>query len=158
MSGLKSLSEVDAFYASIERRRQQLEGYRLAAPIVRLWDGDMTLRGEVAGWREIDFEFIENDTGQATLQLSLSHHMAAWIMDHQGRNKRNIIITIDKQGARWSGFMDSYKVVKTKDGDRYLEVLFLHDYEQAKHIVCWSNPFLRPEFQFPKLWITVWSC
>ena len=153
VSGLGSVSDVDRFYASIEASRREREAYRLAAPLVRLWDGDMTLRGEVAGWRDIQFEFIENDTGQAVLTLSLTHHLSGWIMNHRGRTKRNIIVTIDKQGARWSGLMDNYKVVKTKDGDRYLEITFLHDYEQAKHIVCWANPFLRPEFQFPKLWI-----
>lgn len=153
MSGLASVTEVDRFYSNIERRRTQMEKYRLAQPLVRLWDGDFKERGVVGEWRAIEFEFIENDTGQAVLELSLTSPYAGWIMDHLGRDKRNVIITIDKQGARWSGFLDSYKVVKTKEGDRFLSVTFLHDYEQTKHIVCWANPFLRPEFQFPKLWV-----
>jgi hypothetical protein len=120
---------------------------------VRLWDGDYNLRGVCAGWREIEFEFIENDVGTASLKLSLEHYMAKWILDHKGRIKRNVHITIDKQGARWSGRMDSYKVTRTKEGDVFMDITFKHDYEELKHILVWANPFLRPEFQWPKLWI-----
>jgi len=138
-------------YAATRKAKREKE--RLEPPLVRLWDGDFRLRGICAGWREIEFEFIENDVGTAMLKLSLDHYMAKWLMDHKGRLKRNVHITIDKQGARWSGRMDNYKVVRTKDGDVYMEISFRHDYEELKHILVWANPFLRPEFQFPKLWI-----
>lgn len=134
-------------------RREKREAARLKPPHIRLWDGDYNLRGIVAGERAGQFEFIENDVGTASIELPIDHYLAQWTMNHKGRNKRNIHITIDKQGARWSGCMDHYRVVRTKEGDAYLEIIFKHDLEQSKHILCWSNPFLRPEFQFPKLWI-----
>lgn len=149
---LSKLSEHERMWQDNLARREALENLRLAPPQIRLWDGDYTLRGELEGWRSIDFEFIENDTGTATVKLSLNHYLAKWVMDFRGRSKRNVHITIDKQGTRWSGFMDHYKIAKTDNGDRYLEVVFMNDYEQAKHIFCWANPFLRPELQFPKLW------
>ena len=150
---MDTLEQHEDLWNLVQQRRAELEKQRLLPPMIRLWDGDMNLRGEVAGWRSVDFEFIENDTGTASLQLSLEHYIAKWVMNFKGRAKRNVIITIDKQGARWSGFMDHYRVVREKGGDAYLEVVFKHDYEQAKHIVCWANPFLRPELQFPKLWV-----
>lgn len=153
MSGLKTRQQSDDLWRLIQQRNAQREKMRLAPVLTRLWDGDMNLRGHVAGERKGEFEFIENDTGSASLELSLDHYLAKWIMDHRGRAKRNVIVTFDKQGARWAGTMDHYRVVKTKEGDRYLEVVFKHDYEHAKHILCWANPFLRPEVQFPKLWV-----
>lgn len=150
---INTLEDAEALWQSVLERRAVLEAARIAPPLIRLWDGDFTLRGELVSWRSIDYEFVENDTGTATIQLSLTHYLAQWIMNFRGREKRNVIVTIDKQGSRWSGFMDHYKVVKQKSGDRYLEVVFLHDYEQCKHIFCWANPFLFPELQFPKLWI-----
>jgi hypothetical protein len=117
-----------------------------------MWDGDMRLRGEVAGERAGNFEFIENDVGTAMIQLPVDHYLAQWVMGHRGRAKRNVIITFDKQGARWSGFMDNYKVIRDKYGDCYIEISFKHDYEQTKHIYCWANPFLPSAIQFPKLW------
>jgi hypothetical protein len=142
--GLTTLEHHQELWDTIMDRRAQM---------LRFWDGDMNLRGEVAGWRSIDYEWVENDTGPATVQLSLDHYLAKWVMDFKGRSKRNVILTIDKQGSRWGGTMDTYKVVREKGGDSYLEITFKHDYEQAKHILCWANPFLRPELQFPKLWI-----
>ena len=153
MPGLATLEDSQALWDKIQDRKEKREQQRLKPPLIRLWDGDFNLRGVCAGWRSIEYDFVENDTGTATLQLSLSHYLAQWVMNFRGRAKRNVIITIDKQGYRWSGFMDHYKVVTTKGGDRYLEITFKHDYEQAKHILCWANPFLRPEVQFPKLWI-----
>jgi hypothetical protein len=138
-------------YAAV--RRAKREKARLEPPLVRLWDGDYVLRGIATAWRELEFEFIDNDVGTASLKLPLDHYLAKWVMDHRGRLKRNVHITIDKQGSRWAGRMDQYKVVREKEGDVYVEVLFKHDMEELKHILCWSNPFLRPEFQFPKLWI-----
>lgn len=153
MSGLATLEKHQELWDVVAARKAAQEKERLKPPLIRLWDGDMKLRGEVAGERGGEFSFVENDTGTASLQLPLDHYLAQWIMGFQGREKRNVIVTFDKQGARWSGFMDNYKVVREKLGDAYLDVSFKHDYEQAKHIYCWANPFLRPEVQFPKLWV-----
>ncbi|QXO14784.1 minor tail protein [Mycobacterium phage SmellyB] len=153
MSGLFTESDAEALWDKINKRRWDREQARLKPAEVELRDGDFRLRGLVAGERLLEWEFIENETGTATLQLSLSHYLAKWAMNHRGRAKRNVIIVIEKQGARWSGMMDHYRVVKTDSGDQYLEIVFLHDFEQTKHIRVWCNPFLRPELQFPKIWI-----
>lgn len=150
---LTTLADHQMFWEQIQARKLKRELKRLEAPLVRLWDGEYRLRGVVAGWREVDFEFIENETGVASIKLPLDHYLARWVMDHKGRTKRNVHVTMDKQGARWSGCMDHYRVVREKGGDAYIEILFKHDFEQLKHILVWANPFLRAEFQFPKMWI-----
>ena len=150
---LTTLADHERVWAACAAWKAEREAKRLAKPVIRLWDGDYNLRGEVAGERKGNFEFVENDVGTASIELPLDHYLSKWVMDHKGRVKRNVHITIDKQGARWSGCMDHYRVVRDKGGDAFVEVLFKHDLEQAKHILVWANPFLRPEFQFPKLWI-----
>lgn len=151
--GLSTLADHQNLWDTLADRRLQREKARLAPANIRLWDGDYNLRGIVAGERKGSFEFIENETGTASLELPLDHYLSKWVMNHKGRTKRNVHVTFDKQGARWSGCMDHYRVVRTKEGDAYLEIVFKHDFEQLKHILVWSNPFLRAEFQFPKLWI-----
>ncbi|UJD20868.1 minor tail protein [Mycobacterium phage Zimmer] len=153
MSGLSTTQQSEDLWKKIQLRRCKREQERLKAPLVELRDGDFRLRGEVAGERMIEWEFAENETTPATLQLPLAHYLAKWVMNHRGRAKRNVILNIEKQGARWTGMMDHYRVVKTDSGDAYLEIVFLHDFEQTKHIRVWCNPFLRPELQFPKIWI-----
>ena len=153
MSGLKYAKQAEDLWKLVKQRHAKTEMYRLKAPTIELRDGDYILRGEVAGELMLEFEFIENETGMATIMLSLDHYLAKWVMNHRGRRKRNVHTVIEKQGARWSGCMDHYRVVKEKDGRAYLEIVFMHDFEQTKHIRVWCNPFLRPEVQFPKLWI-----
>jgi hypothetical protein len=153
LGGLSSLADHQNLWGKVQMRRAWMEQMRLSKPVVELYDGDYTLRGIVAGERGGDFEEIENETGTASIQLGLDHYLAQWVMNHRGRDKRNAHLVIEKQGVRWSGRMDSYRVVKTDSGDAYLDILFKHDFEELKHIRVWANPFLRAEFQFPKLWI-----
>src|SRR4051812_28197339 len=123
---LTTLEQNEALWGTIQARHKQRELDRLKPPLVELWDGDYNLRGEVGEWRELEFKFVENDAGPASLKLSLSNYLARWVMDHKGRAKRNVHITIEKQGARWSGRMENYKVVREKGGDAYLEIIFIH--------------------------------
>lgn len=149
---ISTIVDVNNLHNRISAKKAAFEKARLARPLIRIWNGDWDLFGELHGERAGNFVFVENETGTASVRISLSHYIAIWIADHKGRTKKNVHITFDKQGARWSGRMDHYKVVRTKD-DVYLEVVFKHDYEELKHIRCWSNPFLPAEFQFPRLWM-----
>jgi hypothetical protein len=151
--GLATLEDHQNLYQWHLDRKARLEAERLRPAQIRLWDGDFTLRGEVAGERGGDFEFLENETGTASLQLPLDHYLAKWVMDHTGRLKRNVFVTFDKQNARWSGCMDHYTVKRDKYQDAYLDIVFKHDIEQSRHVLCWANPALRPELQFPKLFV-----
>lgn len=153
MSGISSAKQADDLWKLVQQRRAKRELERLKPPTAELYDGDYRLRGEVAGYLALEFEFVENDVAPATLRMPLNHSLSKWVMDHRGRAKRNVHIVIEKQGARWSGCMDHYRVVKEESGAFYLEIVFLHDFEQTRHIRVWCNPFLRPELQFPKLWI-----
>ena len=137
LGGLATLEDHRGVWAKVAQRRRWMDEQRLAPPLIRLWDGDFTLRGTVVGERAGNFEFVENDTGTASLELPLDHYLAKWVILFKGRDKRNVHITIDKQGARWSGRMDHYRVVKDKSGDAYLEIQFKHDFEELKHILCW---------------------
>lgn len=153
MSGLSSVQQHEDLWKLVQQRKAKRELDRLKPPTMELRDGDYKLRGEVAGELMLEFEFIENDVGTATLHLSLDHYLAKWVMDHRGREKRNVHAVIEKQGARWAGCMDHYRVIKDKGGVAYLEIVFLNDFEQTKHIRIWCNPFLRAEVQFPKIWM-----
>lgn len=120
---------------------------------VYLYDGDMTLRGEVYGHLHEEFEFIERDTGTAMIRLLPDHYLAQWITDHLGRAKRNVHVRFQKGGVRWTGFMDNYRLVRDNQGRIVLEVQFKHDYEHLKHILVWANPFTPDVVQFPKVWM-----
>ena len=145
--------DVDASISVIEDQRKRWKQARIARPMVRIWDGDWNLFGFVSGELKAGFRLVENETGQAYIRLSVRHYIAKWIADHRGRDKKNVHVTFDKQGVRWGGRLENYKLVKEKGGVVYLEATFKHDYEEVKHVRCWSSPFLPAEIQFPKVWM-----
>lgn len=122
---------------------------RRTPPMVRLWDGDWNLAGRVHGEIEGNFSWVLNDTGDGKLLLPVHHWLSRWVLNVEGRTD-NVHITVDKDGARWGGRMRRFKLRKEDDGTRYLELQFLHDYEELKRIQVWSNPFLPAGVQFPR--------
>ena len=145
----------DAIYEAAMGQRRERERKRRQPPLVRLWEPTNTglkLRGQVAGEYAASFQFKLNDTGQGTLALPWDHHLAEWAVQWWNRGKDNIVITVDKDGSRWSGTMESVTTDQSDEGDRTVTLSFLHDYEQVKHLTVWPNPFTPAGLQFPKVW------
>lgn len=116
---------------------------------MRLWTGDWVLRSRLAGEVSASFRWVLNDTGSAVVVLPWDHHLRQWIIDWRSR-KKNLHITCDKDGARWAGRLSRLRVTKNESGVRELHLEFLHDYEELKHILVWSNPVLPAGIQFPR--------
>lgn len=132
-----------------QAQRDERAAKRRTPPLVRLWDGDWNLAGIVHGEIEGHFSWVLNDTGDGTLLLPSGHWLSKWVLDLEGRSK-NVHITVDKDGARWGGRMRRLRLRKEDTGERFLELQFLHDYEELKRIQAWSNPFLPAGVQFPR--------
>lgn len=132
--------------AERERKRREPPLVRLWAPTGTEWQLRDQIRGEFSG----SFEWKLNDTGSGTLELPFDHHAAQWCLRWWEREKRNFFITVDKDGARWSGMMESVTTAQDDSGARTVTVTFLHDYEQLKHLTVWANPFTPAGLQFPK--------
>lgn len=130
-------------------RRERVEA-RATAPLVRLWDGNWVLKYTVSGEIEASFSWLLNDTGQGSMTLPYDHPAAKWALNPWGRKPSNIHVTVDKDGARWSGRLRRAQLEKKDDGQRLVVLSFLHDYEELKRIQCWSNPFLPSSVQFPR--------
>lgn len=82
--------------------------------------------------------------------MPFDHHLAGWAVRWWERGKRNFFVTVDKDGARWSGMMESVTTTQDETGARTVTISFLHDYEQLKHLPVWANPFTPAGLQFPK--------
>lgn len=135
-----------------DQQRQKRIDVRRARPIIRLWDGQMALRYRIDpvvisadyGWRL-------NDTGQATIVLPLDCPASQWLLNPWGRLRdKNTVVTMDKDGARWSGLVSKVRINKTNDGQHTVTLEALHDYEQLKRIYMWPNPFFPAAVQIPR--------
>lgn len=146
-------AELDVIYDKCMERRDERRQKRLEPPFVRLWDGDWNLRGRLTGEWESSFEFKLNETGSGQVVLAHDHHLARWVMRYWERNTKNVFITVDKDGSRWSGMLESCVTEQDEDGLRTVTLNFLHDYEQLKKILVWPNPFTPASVQFPRQFI-----
>ncbi|WP_064257153.1 Gp37-like protein [Rhodococcus sp. HS-D2] len=140
------------FEGLVQQLKDEAE-QRLAPPVVRLWDGDWNLRGVCKHENSVSVQWLNNETGTASIEMPLDYYLSEWLVDVDERDTTNVHLTVDKDGARWSGLMDELQIHKDERGVRYVRVIFKHDYEHLKHILVWSNPFLPAEIQFPRLWV-----
>lgn len=142
---------------------REIRDDRIAArslpPLVRLWDGDYHYRGRCCSELDAAFPWELNDTGIGDLTLPIDFDdergtfLAYWILDEEARGTRNVHITVDKDGARWSGRMKSAVLHRAPAGDTVV-VEFAHDYEELKNVHCAPNPFLpMAVVQFPKVFM-----
>jgi len=121
-------------------------------PRIRIWDKDWNLQTELLGEIEATFEEKLNDTGQGILKLPGKHKIKDWLIN-QLNQVEDVHITVDVPGKRWAGKASTIEYFSTDKGFDYLTLTFLNDYEHVKKIICYSNPLLPPEFQFPKIFI-----
>ncbi|PXX65385.1 hypothetical protein DFR70_104449 [Nocardia tenerifensis] len=147
---MTTVLDLPAIYSSAQADKRIRKDRRFARPLVRLWDGDWNLRGICGAEISADFRWVLNQAGTGTLVLPYDYYLAKWAVDINGRQKQNVHITVDKDGARWDGRLEK-AVIKTDDhGVTTVELLFMHSYQELKHIYCWSNPFLPAAVQFPR--------
>lgn len=146
--------DFDAVFKQITDRLKKDDERRFASPLVRIWDGDWNYVGEVHRELSASFQRLNNETGIGTVELPSTYYLARWATDAKSRaGQKNVFVTVDYRGMRWSGTLDEVEQKKDNTGYRTTVLTFLHDYEHLKHILAYSNPFLPPELQFPRIWI-----
>ncbi|MEV6555864.1 phage tail protein [Nocardia sp. NPDC051756] len=145
--------DFDQVFGEIAERLTRDHDRRIKPPLVQIWDGNWTLVGEVHNEISAKFTLPENETGVGTIELPSHYYLSRWLTDHDARSTANVFVTVDKDGARWGGMLDDLELAKDTDGRRIVRATFKSDYEHLKHILAYSNPFLPPEIQFPRLFI-----
>lgn len=144
--------DFDAVFEQITAKIKADVEERLIPPLIRIWDGDWNLRGICKQEIGAEFQFLDNETGTGMLEMPADYFLSEWLAAADERPTSNVHVTMDKDGARWGGRMSELQVIDDERGRR-VRVLFKHDYEELKHILAWSNPFLPEGLQFPRLWV-----
>lgn len=139
-----------AVYTQCLTEREEREASRYSRPLVRLWDAQWILAGTVKDYLALSCTLKINDIGTASLSLRPDDHLAQWIMDTvDGDTGRSVFLTVDKNGIRWSGRLDTYTIDIEKS---VFTAMFNDDMEQLKYVSIWPNSFLPATVQAPKYW------
>lgn len=128
-----SLATRAAALATIEGHERDEAELRQQQPFVRIWDAEWHLQHVLQVDYKSTFSWISNDSGPGQSEIPYDTPVAKWITDEKGRLERdegrNVHVTVDYCGARWSGRMDKFAIEQREDGDSVLVVDWLHDYE-----------------------------
>jgi len=129
-----SVADLPDIYENAKAVQTERQNDRFRRPLIRLWDGNWVLRGVVTQEISADFVWLLNESCTGKLVLPFDYYLAQWAIATPFGNPQNIHVTVDKNGARWGVRMQE-AVVKTDDqGIVTVELDFLHDYEELKHI------------------------
>lgn len=142
--------------ATLDQEKAE-ERIRRTPPDILLWDGEWQLQHVISGIeQQASFQWISNDTGPGQIEIPFDHPAAQWVHDDLGRIERgegrNVHITVEYCGARWSGRLDKAVVESGEDGDDVLVMDFAHDYENLKFYSVWPAWCLPAAFQ-PRAWL-----
>lgn len=111
------------------------------------WQNPRLLVGEI----EMSFEDLLNDSGEGLTKLYGNNAVADWLLDEL-ELEEDVHIVVQMAGKRWSGKAVEITDEGTEDGREYLTISWIHEFEHVKHIVCYCNPLLLAELQWPKLY------
>ncbi|MGF7125007.1 hypothetical protein [Rhodococcus sp. BE178] len=141
-----------AIWEATERQHRELEQMRRTPPLVRLWTGaNADLAHIVECENEAKWEDPDNDTGVGTLSIDFEFPQAQWLNDMYGRikrgEKRNVLISVDHMGIRWSGLLEETDVQTDEFGNSVLIATFLSDFEQLRTKLLWATPVMPAAFQ-----------
>ncbi|QPO17108.1 minor tail protein [Gordonia phage Lilbeanie] len=92
-----------------------------------------------------------NETGEGNLRIFGNEAVRSYVVDELGLWE-DLHVRLRHGLVEWTG-----KVTKVIDecddeGFEYIELKIVHEFEHTKKIVCFSNPFLPAELQWPKIW------
>jgi hypothetical protein len=144
--------QCQAIWDETEARDRWMQAQRRKPPLVRLHTGaNCDLVHIVECEDEATWEDPDNDTGPGTLILDFATPQAQWLNDMYGRiergEKRNVIVSVDYCGIRWSGLLEECDVQTDETGYTRLVATFLSDFEQLKSKLLWSTPVMPAAFQ-----------
>ena len=109
-------------------------------------------KGRLEGLYADSVEWEVNAAGKGEVRLPDDHHLGQWCARHTEREKKNVMLRVEKDGARWTGLLENVTMEPDAHGRHTCVLTFLEDFEQLNHLPVLSNPLSIPEIQIPEPW------
>lgn len=123
-----------------------------APPEVEVFDKDWQPVAYATGVIEGSFEDLKNDAGEGELVLLGESPVARWLAD-EVPEAADVHLRV-RQGANvWCGKAQVIEERMPDSGIETVTVEALHDYQHAKKLYCYPNPWAPTIAQWPKIYI-----
>ena len=133
----------------ILQRRKVEQARAFERPAIEIldkyWENVCHLRGEL----DYDAEKLANDTGEADITIPGDHLLVTWLLD-PSRRKEDVHLRLKTAYWEWTGKCDLIQRIYKAGEMVAVRIHFLHDYHQAKRLICFANPATPAEIQVPK--------
>lgn len=123
-----------------------------ARPQVYLYDSEWDTFMPVFNETSCTYTEKLNETGESNLRIFGNEAVRKRVVDDLGLWEDLHVRIVRPYGVEWTGKVTKVIDEGTDDGFEYIELKIVHEFEHAKKIVCFSNPFLPAELQWPKIW------
>ena len=93
-----------------------------------------------------------NDTGEGNLRIFGNDSVYDFAVDNLGEWEDLHVRIIYGYNVEWTGKVTKVIDEGDNNGFEFIELKIVHEFEHAKKIVCFANPFFPAQFQWPKIW------
>ena len=143
----------------LNSRRKVVDAEAKERPLLRIWDKRMRYIGTVATEKSLDAEQLLHDTGTGEVVLRGSDWLIQFLRtDVRAREDLNFTIDPYPHFRNWRrriGYkVTNLKVGRGEDGLKTVTLQISENREHWKHLLFGATPFMPPEAQPIKCWLT----
>lgn len=120
-------------------------------PIVELYDKNWENSVPIVNESQAQFLSKLNDSGEGSLGIFGDEQARQWLVDELGMWE-DLHIRVRAGAMQWTGKATEVEYECDEEGFEYLSLKFIHEFEHAKKVICYCNPYFPAELQWPKIW------
>lgn len=120
-------------------------------PLVELYDKNWESSMPIVNETQANFLRKLNDTGEGNLVIFGNEAARKMIVDELGLWE-DLHVRVRTGFWEWTGKVTRIEDECNDDGFEFITLKVVHEFEHAKKIIAFCNPFFPAEFQWPKIW------
>lgn len=146
------MNRFDTARAALDAEWRQWVREAQAPPTVEVYDKDWLPISTVAGSVSGAVEDTMNDAGEGRVIMLGDHPVGRWMADEVDE-EADVHLRVVQGGNEWTGKAQTVTEEMAASGLETVTWQGLHDYQHAKKLYCYPNPWFAAQLQWPKIYI-----
>lgn len=146
------MNRFDAARAALDAEWNQWVREAQAPPDVEVFDQDWVPIAPIIGTMSGAVEETVNDAGEGKVAMLGDHPAGRWMAD-EVEEGADVHLRVRQGGNVWTGKAQTITEEMSASGLETVTWSGLHDYQHAKKVYCYPNPWSFAQLQWPKIYI-----